>query len=105
MKSSFWDWRSHFLPRLRWRPCLKLPPHRGAVCQCSRWTRTRPKMPANMKIGDASSIAIDANDNAWVLSRPRTLKGDDQKKAAPPIMIFDPAGNFIRGWGGDGPGL
>ena len=40
-----------------------------------------PKVPANMKVGDASSIAIDAKDNAWVLSRPRTLKGDDKSKA------------------------
>jgi hypothetical protein len=63
-----------------------------------------PKVPPTMKVGDASSIAIDANDTAWVLSRPRTLKGDDQKRAAPPIMIFDPAGNYIRGWGGNGQG-
>jgi len=63
-----------------------------------------PKVPANMKVGDVSSIALDAKDNAWVLSRPRTLKGDDKSKAAPPIMIFDAAGNYVRGWGGDGAG-
>jgi hypothetical protein len=63
-----------------------------------------PKVPPNMKVGDVSSIAIDAKDDAWVLSRPRTLKGDDKNHAAPPIMIFDPNGNYIRGWGGDGPG-
>lgn len=63
-----------------------------------------PKVPAGMKVGDPSSIAIDARDNAWVLDRPRTLKGEDARHAAPPIMIFDPAGNYIRGWGGDGPG-
>jgi hypothetical protein len=57
-----------------------------------------------MKIGDVSSIAIDAKGDAWVLSRPRTLKGDDKAKAAPPITIFDPNGNYIRGWGGDGQG-
>src|SRR5258706_16412683 len=63
-----------------------------------------PKKPANMKFGDVSSIAIDANDNAWVLTRPRTLKGDDKKMAAPPVTIFDAAGNYVRGWGGDGNG-
>jgi len=63
-----------------------------------------PKVPANVKVGDVSSIAIDAKDDAWVLSRPRTLKGDDLKRAAPPIMIFDPQGNYVRGWGGNGQG-
>lgn len=63
-----------------------------------------PKVPAGMKIGDVSSIAIDAQGNAWALSRPRTLKGDDKAHAAPPITIFDPNGNYIRGWGGDGQG-
>src|SRR5258708_37663820 len=43
-----------------------------------------PKKPPNMKFGDVSSIAIDAKDNAWVLTRPRTLKVDDKKMAAPP---------------------
>ena len=27
-----------------------------------------------MELGDASSVAIDARDNVWVLHRPRTLK-------------------------------
>src|SRR5215469_8834288 len=63
-----------------------------------------PKVPAGMKIGDVSSVAIDAQGNAWLLSRPRTLKGDDKAHAAPPITIFDPNGNYIRGWGGDGQG-
>ena len=63
-----------------------------------------PKVPTNFKVGDPSSIAIDDKDNSWVLSRPRTLKPADAKMAAPPIMIFDPAGNYIRGWGGAGTG-
>lgn len=63
-----------------------------------------PKVPERFKLGDISSIAIDAQDNAYVLHRPRTLKGEDVAKAAPPVMVFDPAGNFIKGWGGDGAG-
>ena len=63
-----------------------------------------PKKPPNMKFGDVSSIALDDKDNAWVLTRPRTLKGDDAKTAAPPITIFDYAGNYVRGWGGNGAG-
>ena len=61
-----------------------------------------PKMPAKWKLGDASSIAIDAQDNVWVLSRPRTLKPDQSASAAPAILIFDPAGNFIRAWAPSG---
>jgi hypothetical protein len=63
-----------------------------------------PKMPPGMKMGDPSSIAIDAQDNVWVLHRPRTLKTEEIPTAAKPIVIFDSAGNFLRQWGGDGPG-
>ncbi len=62
-----------------------------------------PKVPEKFKLGDASSIAIDAEDNVWVLHRPRTLQGqlgDGAKIAAPAIMIFDNAGNYLRSWGG-----
>jgi len=59
-----------------------------------------PKVPAKWRLGDVSSIAIDAQGNAWVLHRPRTLKADQAAMAAPPILVFDPAGNFIKAWGG-----
>ena len=63
-----------------------------------------PKVPAKWKLGDVSSIAIDAQGNAWVLHRPRTLKPDQTTTAAPPIIVFDRAGNFIKAWGGVGSG-
>jgi len=63
-----------------------------------------PKVPSNMKIGDVSSIAVDAQDNIWTLNRPRTLKDADKPMAAKPIVIFSANGDFIRQWGGDGPG-
>jgi DNA-binding beta-propeller fold protein YncE len=63
-----------------------------------------PKVPPQFKVGDVSSIAIDANDNSYVLSRPRTLKPEDAPKKSPPVMVFDPNGNYIKGWGGDGAG-
>src|SRR5215469_6419891 len=66
--------------------------------------RTWPKVPAQWELGDASSIAIDAKDNVWVLHRPRTLKPEEQAKAAPPVIVFDRAGNFIKAWGGAGNG-
>ena len=63
-----------------------------------------PKVPAKWKLGDVSSIAIDAQGNSWVLHRPRTLKLDQAAMAAPPILVFDAAGNFIKAWGGAGSG-
>ena len=63
-----------------------------------------PKVPAKWKLGDASSIAIDAQDNVYVLHRPRTLKPEQAAMAAPPVMVFDGAGNFIKAWGGAGSG-
>jgi len=66
--------------------------------------RAWPKVPPQWKLGDASSIAIDAQDNVWVLHRPRTLKPDQAAKAAPPVIVFDTAGNYIKAWGGAGNG-
>jgi hypothetical protein len=63
-----------------------------------------PKIPAKWKLGDPSSFAVDAQDNIWLLSRPRTLKDPDFAMAAPPVMVFDQAGNNIKSWGGEGPG-
>jgi DNA-binding beta-propeller fold protein YncE len=63
-----------------------------------------PKVPAKWKLGDASSIGIDAQDRVWVLHRPRTLPADQAAMAAPPVMVFDAAGNFVTAWGGRGNG-
>jgi hypothetical protein len=63
-----------------------------------------PRVPAKWKLGEQSSFAIDAQDNAWLLHRPRTLKPNEAAMAAPPVMVFDPAGNFIKAWGGAGNG-
>ena len=64
-----------------------------------------PKVPPKWKLGDASSIAFDAQDNAYVLHRPRTLKPDQAALAAPPVMVFDAAGNYVKSWGGTGSGF
>jgi DNA-binding beta-propeller fold protein YncE len=65
-----------------------------------------PKVPSKWKMGFGSAVAIDADDHVWVLSRPHTLpKSTPAGAAAPPVMEFDNAGNFIQGWGGQsGPG-
>jgi DNA-binding beta-propeller fold protein YncE len=64
-----------------------------------------PKVPPQWTLGDASSIAVDAQDNISLLHRPRTLKPEEAAKTAPPILVFDAAGNFIRAWGGAGAGF
>jgi DNA-binding beta-propeller fold protein YncE len=66
--------------------------------------RAWPKVPAKWKVGDASSFAVDAQDNVWLLHRPRTLKPDQAAMAAPPVMVFDSAGNYVKAWGGSGSG-
>ena len=45
---------------------------------------------------------VDAQDNVWVLHRPRTLKPEQAAMAAPPVIVFDAAGNYIKAWGGAG---
>jgi hypothetical protein len=66
--------------------------------------RAWPKVPSQWKLGDPSSIAIDARDNVWVLHRPRTLRPEQASMAAPPVIVFDTAGNYVRAWGGAGNG-
>jgi len=66
--------------------------------------RAWPKVPAKWKTGDPSSFAVDAQDNVWLLHRPRTLKPEEAAMAAPPVMVFDAARNFIKAWGGAGTG-
>jgi len=63
-----------------------------------------PKVPPQWKLGDVSSMTTDAQGNIWVLHRPRTLKDPDFAKAAPPVIVFDQAGNYVKSWGGEGQG-
>ena len=64
-----------------------------------------PKVPAQWKLGDVSSFAVDGQDHVWALHRPRTLlKPEDVPKRAPAVMVFDTAGNYIKAWGGEGAG-
>ena len=72
-------------------------------------------LPNQWIMGQASGVAVDAQDNVWVVQRPRTLT-DDEKAAslspprtkccrpAPPVLVFDQAGTLIRSWGGPGEG-
>jgi len=62
------------------------------------------KVPPQFRVGDVSSFAVNAQDEVFLLHRPRTLKPDQAAMAAPPVMVFDPSGNYLRSWGGAGQG-
>ena len=63
-----------------------------------------PKIPNNWQFGQVASVSIDQQDHVWVLQRPGTLEPAEKPRAAPPLLEFDPAGNFVQAWGGPGPG-
>src|SRR5436190_23993912 len=64
------------------------------------------KLPNNWVFGAVSGLTVDADDHIWVITRPGEKWTPAQRTGpmAPPIMEFDAAGNFIRGWGGPGQG-
>jgi hypothetical protein len=63
-----------------------------------------PTLPSKWVWGQVSSVSIDSQGHAWILQRPSTVRNDQKDKAAPPVLEFDEAGNFIQGWGGPGQG-
>lgn len=72
-----------------------------------------PKIPDKWLLGQVPGVAVDESDHVWIIQRPKSV---DQKWAAstppeaeccapaPPVMEFDAAGNYLQGWGGEGPG-
>ena len=68
-------------------------------------------LPKNWILGQVGGIAVDKDDNIWVVHRPATLV-DDEKGAmqdppttkcctpALPVLEFDADGNLLRAWGG-----
>jgi DNA-binding beta-propeller fold protein YncE len=63
-----------------------------------------PKLPAKWAWGQVSSVSVDERDHAWILQRPSSVRTDQKEMAAPPVLEFDAAGNFVQGWGGPGEG-
>ena len=68
-------------------------------------------LPENWTLGQVSGIAVDNQDNVWIVHRPRTLV-DDEKGAqktppetrccqpAPAVLQFSPDGRLLKSWGG-----
>lgn len=63
-----------------------------------------PNIPAQWRMGDVTGVSVDRNDQVWVLHRPSTVPPDLAAMAAPPVMVFDTDGNFVKAWGGPGDG-
>ena len=63
-----------------------------------------PKVPQKWQFGQVASVSVDGNDHVWILQRPSTLEPHEKAQAAPPVLEFDAAGNFLRAWGGAGNG-
>lgn len=83
-------------------------------------------LPHQWQIGQVPGIAVDRDDNIWIVQRPRTLTSDERGASdfepgtppaldgaprpqgaisdcclpAPSVMQFDPQGNLLRAWGG-----
>ena len=49
-------------------------------------------------------MAVDSRDHVYLLHRPNTIPEDRRKNAAPPVLEFDAAGQFVNAWGGPGSG-
>jgi NHL repeat len=62
------------------------------------------KLPAKWRLGNTSAVSVDSDGHVWVLHRPRTLPENLRAMAAPPVLEFDAAGNFLQGWGGEAAG-
>jgi hypothetical protein len=69
----------------------------------------------NWIVAQVAGLHVDSRDHVWILHRPNTLLADEKGAkpgvastrccvAAPPVMEFDPEGNYVQGWGGPGEG-
>ncbi|MGH7339865.1 MAG: hypothetical protein ACREKH_05180, partial [Candidatus Rokuibacteriota bacterium] len=63
-----------------------------------------PKMPDGLVLGGVGGNAADSHGNVWVFHRPHTLEEgnahDNGYTPAPPVVMFDDRGDYVRGWGG-----
>jgi len=68
-------------------------------------------LPNNYILGQVGGVFVDPQDHVWIVSRPRTLTKDQIGASlnppaaeccvpAPPVIEFDAAGNYMKGWGG-----
>ncbi len=72
-------------------------------------------LPNNWLMGQAAGVAVDRQDQIWVVQRPKTLTEDERGATlkpprslccapAPAVLAFDQSGTLIKSWGGPGTG-
>jgi DNA-binding beta-propeller fold protein YncE len=71
-------------------------------------------LPNNWILGQTIGVHVDAQDNVWIIHRgsetlqpnekAQEVKSGDCCVGAPPVLVFDKAGNLVRSWGGPGAG-
>jgi hypothetical protein len=70
-------------------------------------------LPNHWVTGSTIGVSVDAQDRVWTIHRPNTVednfKAADLKlgeccKVAPPVLVYDQAGNLVNSWGGPGAG-
>src|SRR5690349_4367253 len=71
-------------------------------------------LPNHWLLGMTIGVWVDEQDNVWIIHRSSdTLHANEKAlelgvgeccRGAPPVLVFDPAGNLLRAWGGPGEG-
>lgn len=71
-------------------------------------------LPNHWLLGSTIGVWVDDQDHIWIIHRNTGTLNDNElaldKKvgecctAAPPVLVFDQAGNLVRSWGGPGAG-
>jgi DNA-binding beta-propeller fold protein YncE len=71
-------------------------------------------LPNHWLLGMVIGVWVDDQDHVWIIHRGAATLHDNEKAldlkvgecctAAPPVLVFDQAGNLVRAWGGPGPG-
>ena len=64
--------------------------------------RNWPQLPNGWVMGHPAGVTVDRHGNIWLFQRPRTL-APETTNVAPPVLMFDPEGKFVKGWGGPSP--
>ena len=71
-------------------------------------------LPNHWLLGMVIGVWVDDQDHVWIIHRGASTLNDNERAldlkvgecctAAPPVLVFDQAGNLVRAWGGPGPG-
>jgi DNA-binding beta-propeller fold protein YncE len=73
-------------------------------------------LPNGWLLGMAIGVWADEQDHIWIIHRGAATLHNNERgaelnppvagccRSAPPVLVFDPAGNLVRSWGGPGEG-